>query len=122
MKVRLTSAGWRRRKGKGFEYFFRGDVFEVSEKHGAHLLKSKSAVDVDAVPEEAPAADPADDVVAEAFAAADAAITDDTPPGDAPERPKNAANKDTWVAYYASVRGKAPAASMTKEEIMAEVG
>lgn len=110
MKVRLITESYRRKVDGVLRYYGKDAVIDVTDEERERLFSIGSAVDLDAAPEPAPA--PVEVV---------AAAEDDTPEGDAPERPKNAANKDTWAAYYRVVKGTDPG-KLTREEIIAEVG
>lgn len=89
-----------------------GDVVDVDGDVAGWLVKSGGAVDPNAAPtpkEKPMPVDPAPAVAEE-------------PAGEVPERPKNAENKDAWIAYYRAVKGTEPDSKMSKDDIMAVVG
>ena len=123
MKVRLITESFRR-KVNGELYFYRqGDVVEVPGEVGSRLLKLKSAVDVDEQDGPDPEAKPETTAEPEAKPGTTAETETETGnDGDGPQRPKNAENKDAWIAYYRAVKGTDPDAKMSKDDIMAAVG
>lgn len=92
-----------------------GDIVDVDADVGDWLVRHGGAVDPEAAPER---------VSTPAPQSPEPDLEPDPVAGDAesPERPKNAANKDLWSAYYQAIKGAAPDSKMSKDDIIAAVG
>lgn len=110
MRVRLTTESFRHKVDGVMRYHRAPEIIDVDGTVAERLISIGSAVDPDAAPDPKPTPTPPP-----------ADTTPETPAADAPERPKNAANKDIWAAYYRAVKGTDPG-KMTRDEIIAEVG